>query len=198
MAEKSLFERTGVPRLARDLLNRRDRFRQFVGIVLMIFLAIVGKPASPWFEIGAVLVVIGVIFRLWASGHIVKNKELADSGPYALVRHPLYTGNFLITVGICPASGLWWSCLLMLAFWLFFYPSTIKHEDDKLHRKFGEAWERWSAGTPALIPNFKLRGRSLGGHWSFSQCAWVNGEPLIALMVLACIGYLGFKLGLWL
>ncbi|MCD4747774.1 MAG: isoprenylcysteine carboxylmethyltransferase family protein [Thermoanaerobaculales bacterium] len=194
MAAPSLFERTGIPRLAKDLLRRRDRFRQFVGIALMIFLSIMGRPVENFFQVGAVLVLIGVVFRLWASGHIVKNKELADSGPYALVRHPLYTGNFLITVGICPASGLWWSVPVMLAFWLFFYPSTIKHEDGKLHAKFGEVWEKWSAQTPALIPNFRLHGRKIGGRWSFSQCTWVNGEPLIALVVLVCLAYLAYKL----
>ena len=39
--------------------------------------------------------------RLYASGFVVKNKELATTGPYGMVRHPLYTGNILMLVGYC-------------------------------------------------------------------------------------------------
>ena len=62
-----------------------------------------------------VIAVLGILVRLWASGHVKKDKVLATTGPYAYVRHPLYVGNHLITFGFCLASGLWWSFIAWLA-----------------------------------------------------------------------------------
>jgi protein-S-isoprenylcysteine O-methyltransferase Ste14 len=139
---------------------------------------------------GAALVVLGVVVRLWASGHIMKNRELATGGPYAYVRHPLYVGNILLGVGFCIASGLWWSLPLFLAIMLIFYPKTIETEDGKLHRTFGADWEQWRARTRALIPRLTPYPKASAGGWSFKQSMKKNGEPLIALFLLACLYYL--------
>jgi protein-S-isoprenylcysteine O-methyltransferase Ste14 len=90
-------------------------------------------------------VAAGSLLRVYASGFIVKNKQLATDGPYSLVRHPLYTGNLLILIGFTAACARWWAPLVAVAFWWFYYPVAIQYEDRKLQRIFGEAWERWSA-----------------------------------------------------
>ena len=92
--------------------------------------------------------------RLYASGFIVKNQELATDGAYRFVRHPLYTGNILLVVGFALAGSRWWGLPLALFFFWFYYPTAIEYEDRKLHRIFGAAWEQWSrahAGADAAL-----------------------------------------------
>jgi len=64
-----------------------------------------GRPRPEWWAAALTLTGLGMTIRLWASGFIVKDKQLATSGPYAFVRHPLYVGNLLIGLGFGLASG---------------------------------------------------------------------------------------------
>ena len=54
--------------------------------------------------IGAAIAFVGVLIRAWAAGHIVKNSQLATTGPYAHVRNPLYFGSFLLAAGFAIAA----------------------------------------------------------------------------------------------
>lgn len=186
----------GLQKLAYDLMHRRYRFRQFVGIAFLFVLTFLGAPGKlgelgRWlFYIGAAITIPGMLIRLWASGHVKKDKALATSGPYGYVRHPLYVGNHLITLGFCLASGLWWSLPAWLVIGLIFYPGTIKHEDEVLHRLFGKTWEDWRARTHALIPRLTPYKPGQTGEWSFSQSLRVNGEPVIILILVLCLYFL--------
>mgnify|MGYP003487682859 CR=1 FL=1 len=146
------------------------------------------------FYTGVAITIPGMLIRLWASGHVKKDKALATSGPYGYVRHPLYVGNHLITLGFCLASGLWWSLPAWLVIGLIFYPGTIKHEDEVLHRLFGKTWEDWRARTHALIPRLTPYKPGQTGEWSFSQSLRVNGEPVIILILVLCLYFLSIGL----
>lgn len=189
----------GLQKLGHDLVHRRYRFRQVVGIGFLFVLTFLGRPAElgsagrTLFLLGCVAVLLGMLVRLWASGHVKKDKVLATTGPYGYVRHPLYVGNHLITLGFCLASGLWWSFVAWAVIALFFYPGTIAHEDEVLHRLFGKTWERWRAVTRALIPRITPYQRSAKGEWSLAQ-SWHNGEPLIIAILILCLAYLSLGL----
>jgi protein-S-isoprenylcysteine O-methyltransferase Ste14 len=133
------------------------------------------------------LVVIGMLVRLYASGFVMKNKELATHGPYALVRHPLYTGNIVSIVGFAIAGATLWGLPLALAFFWFYYPPAIEYEDRKLRRLFGQQWEQWAGVTPALVPRFANAGRIRGGSWSFAKSMRQNGEGIIAVLIVVCL-----------
>ena len=186
----------GLQKLAYDVMHRRYRFRQFVGIAFLFVLTFMGAPGKLgalgyWlFYAGVALAVPGMAIRLWASGHVKKDKALATSGPYGYVRHPLYVGNHLITFGFCLASGLWWSLPAWLVIGLIFYPGTIKHEDEVLRRLFGKSWENWRARTYALIPRLTPYKPGQTGEWSFSQSLRINGEPVIILILVLCLFFL--------
>lgn len=186
--------RSGFPRLLHALRFERVRYRQFVGIAFIVLVSALGTSSKLLLTIGAVLVALGVVVRLWASGHIMKNQVLATGGPYAFVRHPLYVGNILLGVGFCVASGLWWSLPLFIAIMIVFYPKTIQTEDDKLHRTFGADWEQWRARTRALIPRLTPYPKASPGGWSLKQSLSKNGEPLIALFLFACLCFLYWRI----
>lgn len=184
----------GLRRLVGDIRYHRERFRQFLGVSFIVLASFAGEPRAALFALGVVLVLLGIVVRLWASGHVKKNKVLATTGPYAYVRHPLYVGNLTLLFGFAIASALWWTTPLLGAFALAFYPPAIRAEDAKLQRKFGEQWELWRARTRALIPRLTPYQAGQRGSWSFSQSLRQNGEPIIALLLLACLCILFLKL----
>jgi protein-S-isoprenylcysteine O-methyltransferase Ste14 len=181
---KNLYERIGLARFVRDIQFNRHRTRQMVGIAFIILLVIIGQPADaePYF-VGVVAATLGIAVRLWASGHVKKDKVLATTGPYAFVRHPLYVGNHLITFGFCLASGLWWSFVVWIVLGFFYYPQTIAHEDRLLARLFPEQWEAWAKETRALIPRLTPYRSGQSSEWSFRQSLRQNGEPIIAALL---------------
>jgi len=171
-------------------MRYHEASRQLLALAYILVLAVFAEgqwPAFYWIGFG--VATVGMLIRLWASGHVKKNKELATDGPYAYVRHPLYVGNILLLAGFCIASQLWWSVPVMLAFLWFYYPTAISYEDRKLRKLFGEQWEAWAADTHALIPRFKGRGFRFGG-WSLRQSLVSNGEPLIIAYVIYCAWHL--------
>jgi len=180
-------------RFLHDIRHRRDRYRQFIGIMFVILMTIIGKPFGSAFAVGTVFVLLGISVRMWASGHIKKNKVLATDGPYAYVRHPLYVGNTFSGIGFSLASGIWWGILLFILILLVFYPQAIRREDEKLHRLFGDDWQNWRRKTRALIPKIPKEGVP-GGDWSFYQSLRQNGEPIIALFLFVCLIFLYVRL----
>ncbi len=166
-------------------------FRQAIGLLLIPFFALLAKPTSIGFLVGCVVALTGMLVRLYASGFIVKNKQLATNGPYSLVRHPLYTGNLLLMIGFTFACGQWWALLVSAAFWGFYYPTAVAYEDRKLHGIFGEAWEAWSSTVPAVIPR-GLRIRD-GGSWSFETSWKQNYEAIIVVYTIIWLVYTGFQ-----
>ena len=183
----------GWKKLIDDLRYHRDRYRQFIGISFLLLVTAAGEPKALLYWPGLAVAVAGMAIRLWASGHIKKDKALATDGPYGYVRHPLYVGNILLGIGFSLACGLWWGVPLFIGILIVFYPQAIKSEDEKLHQLFAEDWEKWQANTRALLPRFRA-GTNPGGSWSFYQSLRQNGEPVIALVLLACLYYLYLKL----
>ena len=110
--------RTGLSHAIREL-RYHEASRQGVGFVLILVYALTTQAVPLSIAIGAPLVIIGMIVRLYASGFVLKNKELATHGPYAIVRHPLYTGNVLVIVGGAIAGGTLWGLPLAIAFFWF-------------------------------------------------------------------------------
>ncbi len=189
-------EGKGLRRLLYDLRHRRRRYRQLVGVLFVLWMTIVGRPIEGLLVLGTVLATLGMLVRLWASGYVMKNEVLATVGPYARVRHPLYVGNLLICAGFCAASGLWWSIPAALAMWLFFYPQTIRYEDQKLRRLFPGDWDRWAAETRALLPRLTpYVGNGERVPWSLSRSLLRNGEPVHILLLGGGLGYLFTRLG---
>jgi protein-S-isoprenylcysteine O-methyltransferase Ste14 len=189
--------RTGLRKLAFDLTHRRRRYRQLAGVVFVVIVTTFGHPVAGLFWGGLVLSCLGMLVRLWASGYVMKNEVLATVGPYSRVRHPLYVGNLLICAGFCAASGLWWSVPLALAMLLYFYPQTIRYEDQKLQRLFPGDWDRWAAETRALLP--RLLPYAGGGSepvpWALSRSLLRNGEPVHIVLLGAGLWILHARLG---
>jgi len=86
---------------------------------------------------------------------------LNSTGIYAIVRHPLYLGNYLIWIGIATfVFNLLFILLISLIFWIY-YERIMFAEERFLEKRFGEEYLNWSNRIPAFIPNFSLYKKSL-------------------------------------
>ena len=110
--------------------------------------------------IGLVLFVLGLAFAIWARLHIGRNwgtpmsrkvaPELVTSGPYHLVRHPIYSG--ILCAGFGTGIALNWSWLVAAAIAgvYFIYSATV--EERYLVTEFPDAYPPYRRSTKMLIP----------------------------------------------
>ncbi len=119
-------------------------------------------PSGYWpFWLGAALAVTGLLFAVWAREHLGRNwsssvtikqgHELITTGPYAVVRHPIYTGilaGFLgMAIAISQVRGLIVVALVLFVFWL-----KLRIEEEWMRSQFGETYATYARNTAALLP----------------------------------------------
>jgi protein-S-isoprenylcysteine O-methyltransferase Ste14 len=92
----------------------------------------------------------------WAvQARTIKGHALVTTGPYGIVRHPIYLGlgGFLVAVGLALAT--WWALVAGAAFYLIGANIRIKAEDALMVATFGEAFEAYRRRVPALVPRIR-------------------------------------------
>jgi protein-S-isoprenylcysteine O-methyltransferase Ste14 len=132
------------------------------GIPLVPWLNARFVPLSEWaFWAGAALALAGFLFTVWAREHLGRNwsgivtvkqdHELIVDGPYALVRHPIYTGLLLAFAGTGLALGEWRGVLAvviaLLALW-----RKLRIEERWMQEQFGEQYRAYKHRVAALVP----------------------------------------------
>jgi len=169
-----------------DSLRYHELSRQGLGLLLVPACAWFAIPGTWRISLGLALACTGQVWRIYAAGLIHKNRNLATTGAYSLVRHPLYLGNFLILGGFALACGHWAVVLLATCFYAFYYPAAIRYEDAKLEGIFGKDWQVWKRETPAMFPT-RLRWRANAEtFWDARQSLLRNGELPISLYLFLC------------
>lgn len=142
-------------------------------LIAAVLLGIRTEPNGGWlferclprtreaFWIGALLTALGLAFASWARVHLGRNwsamvsvkqdHELVRSGPYARVRHPIYSGLLLAILGTAIVRGEWRGlvALLMVAAALW---RKLRLEERWMAETFAEDYQRYRAHTAALIP----------------------------------------------
>jgi protein-S-isoprenylcysteine O-methyltransferase Ste14 len=111
--------------------------------------------------LGLVLLVAGLGIAVWARVHLGRNwsgtvsvkegHELIRTGPYAYVRHPIYTGLLTAVLGTAIASGTVRAALGFLII-LAALARKLRTEELFMRETFPGEYPRYSAEVPALIP----------------------------------------------
>lgn len=169
------------------------RLRVHLAYLLVILFSLFSNPSYPLLEIGAGMVVAGLLIRAWSSGIVKKDEELAVEGPYSLVRNPLYVGNFFIGYGFCFVQGAWWSFVLISVYFVLIYPFTIQKEEQKLSRYFPDEYEDYCRNVGRFIPRITPYSR-LGG-WKPNQYFvankdWLNEGFALLFLLFPLYNYL--------
>lgn len=144
-----------------------------------------GHELSMQAGIGAVFVITGVLIRLWARGHFERGR-LFTTGPYALVRHPLYLGSFMIVVGLlCQLNG-WLNWAIALPLFGLSHGVAIVYEEISLAERFGPAWNSYASRVPALIPSFgSLFNAGGSARWGWSR--FLNTHEFATTLLVLCL-----------
>ncbi len=111
--------------------------------------------------IGLFMTIAGVMFAIWArvtlgrnwSGIVTvkQNHELIRTGPYAWVRHPIYTGITIAVIGTVIFDGELRSIILFVAI-LLALTHKMKIEEQFMTEQFGSEYARYRQKTKALVP----------------------------------------------
>lgn len=107
--------------------------------------------------LGYGFIVLGILTRLWATLYIGgrKNGSVQQTGPYSLVRHPLYLGTFAIGIGFSALSENPVVLLVVLGYLFVQYWFTIRHEEQVLTGLFGDAYLAYRQRVPCIFPRLK-------------------------------------------
>lgn len=151
------------------------RWRVAVGFVLGAAAFVLARPTLRLLAPGAAVAVLGEAVRVWAAGHLEKSRELAVSGPYARVRHPLYGGSFLIAVGVAVASARWEVAAIVTLYFGLLVRVVVADEDARLEMQFGEPYRRYAAEVPRFIPRARGWAGAAARPFRATQ-AWRNRE----------------------
>jgi protein-S-isoprenylcysteine O-methyltransferase Ste14 len=126
-------------------------------------------PQQPWIAwMGIVLTCLGAAVAIWARYclgaywsarvSLKQDHQIIRSGPYSLVRHPIYAGLLLAAIGTALEIGEWrgvGAVVLMLAA----HSRKAVREEGLLATEFGEQYVSYRRGTGFLFPHL---GRGAG------------------------------------
>jgi protein-S-isoprenylcysteine O-methyltransferase Ste14 len=113
--------------------------------------------------LGMMIILVGVSFRLWATKHIgrrmpwmnKKGKNLVRTGPYAIVRNPLYIGNIIIASGLSIFSELIWMVPILIFYLFILYHLVVLYEEKKLLGRWAEEYRAYLTEVPRWIPRLR-------------------------------------------
>ena len=151
----------------RQYSGRRSALRLVLVVAFVIAIrygdrvpaTIFGGVTADVAAVGSALCVIGVAFVIWARVTLGRNwgmpmtlherPELVTSGPYAYVRHPIYTGVLAMFIGTALVHPLAAApSVLLLAYFLF----SARREERDMERQFPETYPAYKKRSKMLVP----------------------------------------------
>jgi protein-S-isoprenylcysteine O-methyltransferase Ste14 len=160
-------------RLSDQLPATGERFfrgRSFLPLVLVPLFALTyftDRPfrARPGWWIGVCIAVslAGLLLRVYVKGTApagtsersttsIRAARLNTQGAYSVVRHPLYSANTLIALGLTMMSPEWLFPVVALLLHLLYFERIAMAEERFLAATFGPEFQEWSGRVPALVP----------------------------------------------
>lgn len=154
--------------------DRLFRWRSYFPLLLVpVLLAGLMVTPPPWssqatervWKVGSVLIALsGLAFRIWAVGCAPSGtserstanpraSQLRTTGPYSMVRHPLYIANGQMAFGLSLFPGVWYLPIILVLATFLYYERIAAREEAFLSERFGPAFDAWAARVPALVPS---------------------------------------------
>ncbi|MDX8404817.1 MAG: methyltransferase [Mariprofundus sp.] len=146
-------EQTLTQRLHKALLLARIPASILMGAAILLL----AYPTQQSWLMGLGVIILGEALRIWASGYIHKSAEVTSSGPYAMCRHPLYLGHFIIASGFCIAANSLPAFIIVTVSFLIIYVPTWKNEEQNLIKLFGETYVEFMASRCAILPRWNAQ-----------------------------------------
>lgn len=163
-------------------------FRHRTALPLPIAAVILGlrvaqaPPSALLVTAGVAVTAAGELIRLWGVHHIGAISRtrsdrlgpLVATGPFALIRNPLYVGNILIWVGFALAARLVWLAPLIVLLLGAEYHAIVRWEESLLLSRLGDAYRDYAARVPRWLPTFNRGARGDRSERIFSANSAVS------------------------
>lgn len=109
------------------------------------------------FAVGAVMVGVATVGRLWCNLYICgyKSGKLITTGPYSMCRNPLYFFSLIGAMGLGLTTETMSFALLFLAVFSMYYPFVIRAEEKRLSQIHGAEYEQYRKEIPGFIPSLR-------------------------------------------
>lgn len=122
-------------------------FLRVVGLLL------VGGGVVLWFYARRTL---GSMMGLSTASAVQLNVDhrLIEDGPYALLRHPMYLGYWLLLAGLVILYHTWASLMILILTYASL-SRRARREEQVLHDQFGAAWQSYTERVPMFFPHRK-------------------------------------------
>ena len=146
--------------------SRELRIRAVIVVMVIVLIRLGafrghGINTTPWRAgLGLLLFAAGLGFAIWARVHIGRNwgspmtqkdePEVVTSGPYQLVRHPIYSGILIAGVGTAMALSWQWLIAVALAGVYFLYSAAV--EERYLAEQLPDIYPEYKRSTKMLLP----------------------------------------------
>jgi len=133
------------------------------GVAYGILFGIPAAEVALWrIAAGLILGIIGIVTTRGAVRHLDKqwrldaalnaNHELVQTGPYALVRHPIYSGMFAMLLSAGLLLSRWPVIVAGILIFLVGTEIRVRAEEQLLRSRFGEAFDAYSRRVSAYVP----------------------------------------------
>jgi protein-S-isoprenylcysteine O-methyltransferase Ste14 len=170
-----------VTRLGGWLFRHRTALPLPVAAAILVLRTGQAPPSPGLLAAGIGATMAGELLRLWAVHYIgVISRTRSDrlgplvaSGPFAIVRNPLYVGNIALWVGFALTARLIWLAPVILVLLGAEYHAIVRWEERVLESRLGEAYRVYAARVPRWLPTFNRGARPSTGSGRAYQ------EPLM-------------------
>jgi len=167
-----------------------------MALTFLVFQVPALYPASPRLDdglnfIGVLLIMQGIFFRMAARGHKKRfsqqSKDLVTSGPYKIVRNPMYLGTYLIGAGCFVILWPWWFVPIYTIIFYRRFRIQIMSEEKLLKKMFGEVYDRYCLAVPRLFPDLFGKTRTKMRDIFPKQDLWTTKEKRAIVPVLIVV-----------
>jgi protein-S-isoprenylcysteine O-methyltransferase Ste14 len=104
------------------------------------------RPTWATWTVGCGIALVGELVRIWAAGHLEKDREVTSSGPYRFTAHPLYVGSTIMGLGFAVAA----SSVIVAGLVGFYLAATLaaamRRERSFLEQAFGDRYQAYRSG----------------------------------------------------
>lgn len=156
-------------------------------------------PHNPFLDdaldfLGFIILLVGIILRMSARGHkkahSQKSEKLVTSGPYTLVRNPMYLGSFLMGAGFILMVWPWWSLPVFAGLFYARFTRQIVKEEAYLLKIGGDNYSRYCKRVSRIFPSLRHLSRArlrkvikLKEAFSTNEKRGLWGWPILAVIL---------------
>lgn len=159
--------------------ERLARWRVPLGFACGVAVVWVARPTPRSLAVGGAIALIGEMMRIWAAGHLEKGREVTQSGPYRITRHPLYLGSAIVAAGAAAASARASAAMIIGCYMAMTILAAVRHEEANMRARFGDGYDAYLQSRSAPVERAFSLHRALNVNKEY--------KAVLGLVVLVAI-----------